>query len=413
MRSVGIIVEYNPFHNGHLYHLQQSVKITQADAVVAVMSGHFLQRGEPALLDKWMRTEMALLGGCDLVIELPVAYATQAAEWFAFGAVSLLDATGVVDALCFGSESGELESLLTIAKTLASEPEQFQLLLREALKTGLSYPNAYSAAVKRYMSEQGLHNAADYPLAKPNNTLGLHYLLALERIHSRIEPYTIVREKAGYNQTDITDRQIASATAIRHKLMSDHSLAQIAPFVPQSTLHIMEKAWEAGQGPVSWELFFPKLLHQLASHSASGLSRYHEISEGLEHRLLQALGRLDRPDFESLLGALKTKRYTRTKLQRSLLAVLLGHLKAELHSDRLQTGIDYIRVLGFTEKGRQLLKRMKQSAKLPVLLSAARPPKQLRFLELDIRATSVYSLAKPDALPRDMFRDYFERPVMI
>ncbi|GGG12705.1 nucleotidyltransferase [Paenibacillus abyssi] len=413
MRTVGIIVEYNPFHNGHLYHLQQSVKITQADAVVAVMSGPFLQRGEPAIVDKWSRAEMALRGGCDLVIELPVAYAAQAAEWFAFGAVSLLDATGIVDSICFGSESGDLRSLRLIARTLASEPEAFQTLLRETLKTGASYPSAYSSAVKRYMQERGETQAANYPLGKPNNTLGLHYLIALERINSRIEPYTIIREKAGYHQTEITDRQIASATAIRRMLTEDRTLGAISSYVPGSTLDILEREWNSSQGPVTWDHFFPALLHLLASQNAQQLSSFHEMNEGLEFRLRQTLTQLDSLDFDALLQSLKTRRYTRTKLQRALLAVLLGHRKAMLHPDRLQGGVDYIRVLGFTDKGRTLLKRMKKTARLPVLLTAARSPDGLRYLELDIQAASVYSLAQAGVSSKSMFRDYYRPPVMI
>src|SRR5262245_42398707 len=203
MRTVGLIVEYNPFHNGHHYHLQQSLKITDSDAVVAVMSGHFLQRGEPALLNKWTRAEMALRGGCDVVIELPVAYSTQAAEWFGYGAVALLEATGVVDALCFGSEAGDIRPLQRVARQLAHEPAAFEGLMADCLRGGVSYPAAYSEAVRQFMLAAGDAEAAAFPLAQPNNTLGLHYLLALERLGSAIEPFTLRREKAGYSQTNI------------------------------------------------------------------------------------------------------------------------------------------------------------------------------------------------------------------
>ncbi|MEV5024831.1 nucleotidyltransferase [Paenibacillus sp. LPE1-1-1.1] len=414
MRTVGLIVEYNPFHNGHLYHLQQSRKITQADAVIAVMSGNFLQRGEPALLDKWSRTRMALEGGCDLVIELPVAYATQAAEWFAYGAVSLLEATGVVDSFCFGTENGELEPLLLAADIVAHEPPAFKVLLKQLLQTGISYPSAYSSAITAYLADLGHASAANFPFSLPNHTLGLHYLLALKRLHGKMEPYTITREKAQYNQETPTDSQIASATAIRKLLLEHRSLEDARAYVPETTLRILQEAWTSGRCPISWEPFTHALLHAIVTRSPNELSELHEINEGLEHRIRNALPGLFSGSFDELLEALKTKRYTRTKLQRSLLAILLGHRKEEFTADKLASGVEYIRVLGFTEKGKLLLRRMRDSATLPVLHSAARPPKPFRFLELDTQASSVYMLGVPGKTSvKSMFRDFTERPVVI
>ncbi|WP_054029021.1 nucleotidyltransferase [Bacillus sp. FJAT-28004] len=414
MRTVGLIVEYNPFHNGHLYHLQQSRKITQADAVVAVMSGHFLQRGEPALLDKWARTRMALEGGCDLVIELPVAYATQAAEWFAYGAVSLLEATGVVDSFCFGTENGELEPLLQAAEVVTDEPLAFKTLLKQLLQTGISYPNAYSSAITTYLTDQGYSSAANFPFALPNHTLALHYLLALKRINGKMEPHTITREKAQYNQETATDSQIASATAIRKLLLEQRSLEEARAYVPESTTRILQQEWTDGRCPISWAPFTNALLHAIVTHSPNELSNFHEITEGLEHRILNALPKLPSRQFDDLLEALKTKRYTRTKLQRSLLAILLGHQKSDFTPDKLSSGVEYIRVLGFTEKGKLLLRRMRNCAKLPVLLSAARSPKPFRYLELDTQASSVYSLGVPGTnAVQSLFRDFTEKPVTI
>ncbi len=414
MRTVGLIVEYNPFHNGHLYHLQQSRKITQADAVVAVMSGHFLQRGEPALLDKWARTKMALEGGCDLVIELPVAYATQAAEWFAYGAVSLLEATGVVDSFCFGTENGELEPLLQAAEIVANEPPAFKALLKQLLQTGISYPSAYSSAITAYLSDRGYASAANFPFALPNHTLALHYLLALKRLGGKMEPFTITREKAQYNQETATDSMIASATAIRKLLLEQRSLEAARAFVPESTLRTLQQEWSAGHCPISWEPFTSALLHAIVTRTPSELAELHEITEGIEHRIRNALPKLASRQFEDILEALKTKRYTRTKLQRSLLSILLGHSKADFTQDKLASGVEYIRVLGFTEKGKHLLRRMRNSAKLPVLLSAARAPQPFRYLELDTQASSVYMLGVPGSTSaHSLFRDFTDKPVTI
>ncbi|PWW06354.1 putative nucleotidyltransferase [Paenibacillus cellulosilyticus] len=411
MRTVGIVVEYNPFHNGHYYHVQQSRKITGADAVVAVMSGHFLQRGEPALLDKWTRAEMALRGGCDLVLELPAAYSTQSAEWFARGAVATLDATGVVDALCFGSESGDIRSFRAAAQLLREEPASFKQALNDRLAEGVPYPAAYEYALSAHAAEQGIPPLA---VAQPNNSLGLHYTLAIERIGSAINPYTIRREKSGYNDQTPSDESIASATAIRKLLLEAGDLDAARPFVPQTTLTLMKRDRDMGRIAADWRLFEKQLLHSIMTRSIEELGEIHEMTEGLEHRLLHTVRQLSEVRFESLLEQLKTKRYTRTKLQRALLAVLLNHKKSDFASNKLAEGPGYIRVLGFTPTGQALLKKMRTSSRWPVLMSAAGALDQLPYLALDIRATAVYALGRgANASSRDLLRDYYEQPIRI
>jgi len=440
LKTVGIIVEYNPLHNGHVYHFQQSKIVSGADAAVAVMSGCFLQRGEPALVSKWARTEMALHMGADLVIELPVAYATQPAEWFAYGAVSALEATGVVDALCFGSESGDIELLQSAAKRLAAadvakspavaamgangpagrldvgglEGEDdgsgrsgtFREAIRSRLKAGSSYPAAYAAAAGEWTDAAG---DADW-LAQPNNTLGFHYLL--ERLGGRMRPFTIRRQKAGYNQSTISDERIASATALRKLLLEGGDAEALRPYVPGYTLDILVRERDAGRAPVHWDVFFRQLLSRIATADPEELAEFAEITEGLEHRVKRAIAAVhpDRPQpFEQLMQALKTKRYTRTRLQRAMTRVLLNHRKRELNADVLRAGVPYLRVLGFSERGRQLLKTMRKTASVPVVVRAAAFHHPL--LELDIRAASVYATAFRTPSRTDLFRDYYEPPL--
>ncbi|TBL77686.1 nucleotidyltransferase [Paenibacillus thalictri] len=407
MNTVGLIVEYNPLHNGHAYHFRESKRSADAEAAVAVMSGHFLQRGEPAIVNKWARAEMALEMGADLVLELPAAYASQPAEWFAYGAVSALDATGVVDSLCFGSESGDISALDVLSGHLAAESDAFKALIREELKGGLPYPAAYSRAAARLLP--GVDPAE---LSKPNNTLGLHYLISLKRLQSNIRPLTITRQKAGYNQTTIDDAQIASATAIRKLLLEERRLDAVRPFVPESTYRILLREWECGRGPITWDNFSRPLLHQLLGQTAEDLAAFYEVAEGLEHRIKMALPRL-RPDqpliVEQLLAQLKTKRYTLPKLQRMLLRILLGHRKQQLDASLLRQGVPYLRVLGFSETGQQLLKRMKTTAKVPVVSKVGGAENLM--LEMDIRASSMYALAYRDAQADDLFRDYYQPPI--
>jgi len=346
MKVVGLIVEYNPLHNGHLYHYQESLRATGADASVAVMSGNFLQRGEPAIVNKWARAQMALDIGIDLVLELPTAYCTQNAEVFAYGAVATLDALGIVQQVCFGSESGDISWLQELAAQLKDEPVPFKEALKTHLNLGLPYPKAYARAAS------SLAGVPEELLGQPNNILGLNYVLAIKRLESSIQPATITRQKAGYHQANITDQQIASATALR-KLIFEQSLESIKPYVPPSTLHILMLEKAQDRFPMSWENFYLLLTHSLTVHSPEALANIHEMEEGIEHRIKKhhpsALA------FQDLMEAVKTKRYTWNRIQRLFLYILLNLQKKEMERLKQDQKPPYIRVLGFSEKGRQLL----------------------------------------------------------
>lgn len=418
MKTVGLIVEYNPLHNGHVFHFQQAKKKTSADAVVAVMSGNFMQRGEPALIDKWARTEMALNMGIDLVIELPIAFATQPAEWFAFGAISALEATGVVDTLCFGSESGELTWLEDLAKVLYDEPSELKVRLQHELETGASYPSAYHRAVHAWMVDHHAlwgHSPDWYhqQLKQPNNTLGLHYLIALQRLKSSIRPKTILRQATCYGETKIADQTMASATAIRHQLIVEQTgLSSVQPYMPEYTVSILQRTFSASQAPMHWEQFFPALLHQLLISTTDDLRQYSEVSEGLEFRIKKTLSALPKHKVVSMhrfLKQLKTKRYTWTKLQRTLLRILLQHHKESLSRPILQQGVPYLRVLGMSEIGRLLLRKMRKTAQVPVILNTARHSHPL--LEMDIRAAQLFAAAYPQTVAAELTREYTQSPL--
>jgi len=414
MKAVGLIVEYNPFHNGHLHHLQQSKQVTGREAVVAVMSGHFLQRGEPALIDKWTRTEMALAGGCDLVLELPVAYATSSAEWFAYGAVAVLEATGIVDCICFGTESGQLTPLQEAANAAASDSGMLKRMLEEQLKLGISYPKAFSSALAQTLEQSPNWLQHQIALDQPNHTLGLHYLIALQRLQSDIKPYTIAREQAQYNDAIPQHHCIASATAIRKLLLEKEQLDAISTYVPATTYSILQRELsDSKKQAMSWERFATQLYYQLAITPALQLASLREMEEGLEHRLQQCAKRTEHYAVDELLNAAKTKRYTRTRLQRALLAVLLQHYKQHFTRDALAQGIQYLRVLGFTEKGQQLLKQMKKQATLPIIHTPAQFKESSMYLQLDIAATSCYMQAYSPYEPKLQLADYNRPPIRL
>lgn len=411
MTTVGIIAEYNPLHNGHVHHFNEARKRSGADSVIVVMSGPFTQRGEAAVVSKRARTEMALHMGADLVIELPVAYAVQPAEWFAFGSVALLDATGVVDSLCFGSEAGTLDELLPLAGFLAEESSGLQDEIRRRMSLGESFPNAYSAAAASVWEESlpGERSSdAEELLRQPNNSLALHYLIALRRLGSSIIPLTVPRTGAGFHDPLHAGSTIASATAIRQLLQDGGSPAE---YMPDYSLSILAREQAAGRGPVDLENFSTQLRHILSTHTAAELQSLHGMNEGLENRLLRVLPQLEQFTAGGLLQALKSRRYTRTRLQRLLIHALLNHSGLEMAPSQLAQGPAYIRVLGFRESGRMLLKRMKQSSRLPVLTSSAQFSHPQ--LERDLQASAAYAGAFADPVRTDLYSDYLLPPVRV
>lgn len=412
MTTVGIIAEYNPLHNGHVHQFNEAKRLSGADSAIVVMSGPFTQRGEPAVASKQARTEMALHMGADLVIELPVAYALQPAEWFAFGAVSLLEATGTVDSLCFGSEAGTLGELLPLAAFLAEESSELQAEIRRRMALGASFPAAYSAAAAAvWEGTPGGHGSprgAEALLRQPNNSLGLHYLIALRRLGSAITPLTVPRTGAGFHDPLPGGASIASATAIRRLLTEGGSPAA---YMPEYSMSILEREHAAGRGPVSLEDFRSQLRHVLTTRTAAELRLLQDMNEGLENRLLRVMPQLEQFTVSGLLEAVKSRRYTHTRLQRLLLHTLLNHSKEEMTPSCLAQGPGYIRVLGFRGNGRKLLKRMKQSAAWPVVISPAHFSHP--GLERDIQAAAAYAGAFASPLRSDLYGDYFMPPVMV
>lgn len=391
MNVVGLITEYNPFHNGHKYHLEKSKETSGASCSIAVMGGNFLQRGEPALLDKWTRAEIAIREGVDLVIELPTIFSCNSAEFFAFGGISLLDSLGVVDSFCFGSELGELDDLQLISNLLTNEPLEFKNLLKSHLDKGLTFPLARQMAMKQYLG----NNLSDInALSSPNNILGIEYLKALKLLKSKIIPLTIKRIAAEYNSTEING-EICSATAIRKFLEENHnSLEYLKNVVPSNSHKIISSSIEKGKGPVFVSDIEQIIFYKLRTIPMSELKKIHDISEGLENRLKS--GGLLSATYNGLIQFLKTKRYTQTRLQRTLLKTIIGITNDDIVSLSGKIAPQYIRVLGFNDKGASLLKQIKRKSELPIItnLKRYRPQNNIanRMIEIDKIATDIYTL---------------------
>lgn len=405
MRVAGVVVEYNPMHNGHVYHLQQTKKSTGANAIIAVMSGNFLQRGEPAIVDKWSRTHIALQNGVDLVLELPFGFVNQNATQFAYGAIATLDALGIVNALCFGSETGDIRSLDRISRELADPSIKFQHAFEHYNTLGLSFPKAMAEALSTVDPDPSLQQL----VKKPNNALGIAYLQALQKLGSAIKPYTIARIHADYHEPVAGHESIASATAIRSQLIQPGqkiSLKDIQQYIPATTLYTLQDCIKTGKQLQSWESFAVPLLTKLDTLPAQQLEAYVHIDEGLAYRIHWAARQST--NVNELIRRIKTKRYTWTRIQRALTSILLGLTKESLQIMNTKGGPSYIRILGFTNIGRQLLKQAKSSCRLPIITNIDRNID--RMLEFDLHAARVYSRTyynRPEELQRE-----FAPPVM-
>lgn len=417
MKILGMITEYNPFHNGHLYHLNKSIEITGATHTVAVMSGNFLQRGEPALVHKWQRAKMAIECGVDLVIELPTAYACATAELFAFGSISLLHNLGIVDCIAFGSEYGKISTLEMIADVLFKSSLSFENSLRSYLKEGLPFPAARSKALVNFYKSCHTHGCDEESMNiesimnNPNNILAIEYLKALKKLGSTILPYTIPRIKAAYHSQDMIS-DISSATAIREHLKKGKTLEDVRKVMPSVSYKLLKEACESGIAPVFKEDFENAIMTIFRRENPKDLTKYFDVNEGLENRIYECSHHCN--SIESLYNCIKSKRYTLTRIQRICMHALLNLKKKDLLRFAHQEGPQYIRVLGFNDKGREILKSCKSKSELPIInkINQYVPSDDTakKSLALDIRATNIYTLALKNHLFSSKPLDYYQSP---
>lgn len=359
MSIVGIVAEYNPFHNGHLYNLNKAKEITGSDMSVCIMSSNFTQRGIPAIVDKWARTEMALASGIDLVIELPTAFSSQSAQYFSRAAVKLLDALGVIDYICFGSECGDIQPLMETAQILSQEPEEYKSLLKTQLEKGVSFPAARASALSEYTKSTNLNEI----ITEPNNILGIEYLIALNELKSSLVPVTLQRIEAHYNSTNI-EGNIASATAIRHHIENLLDEENIKNTIPSYNYNILQACFKEGRGPVTLSSFEKEIFYKLITLQPEGLTSIFEINEGLQNKIYKAYFEVS--TLEEIIDKVKSKRYTYTRIQRIIVNVLIGMTK-DFFASYKRSGPAYIRILGFNKNGRAILSKARKKSSLPII----------------------------------------------
>ena len=400
IKTAGIIAEYNPFHNGHHYQIQELRRLTGADYVVVAMSGDFVQRGEPAIFDKYTRTRMALCGGADLVVELPVLFATSSAEDFSSCGVALLEKLGV-DLLCFGSESGDLKKLQKAAEILVKEPEAWKIRLKEHLKKGETYPTARSLATTEYTKDPELAAL----LSSPNNILAIEYLKALKKRSSPVTPVTIQRQGAGYHDTRLEQEEsfrsvsenkfFASASAIRSLIQnngfdSDTITEKLRSQIPSDALSalISEGALDTPVFPDDLTTLLNFRLLSLTQEQ-KGVSTFSDLSPELASRLAKQT--LQFASCTERIDHLKTKGYTYTRISRALLHLLLGITSEQVFHARSLDYAPYARILGFQKSSALLLSHLREKSQIPLITKTADAGKLLTPDALDILETDFFA----------------------
>jgi len=376
VRISGIISEYNPFHNGHKFQLDMLKN--EYDAIVCVMSGSFVQRGDIAIFDKWTRAKAALHSGCDLVLELPSPYAISSAQGFSKGAIDILSATGVIDALSFGSESGDIGALNKAADIMLCETPEISDKIRELLKNGYSYPAARLEAYKGVIDEDLLN--------QPNNILALEYIMELKKRKSSIMPITHKRTDNGYNSFD-TVGKFASATKIRDMIAKGEDISEFVPF-DYSCSSIYQ---------IDYLTHIFKYI--LLTRGKDAFTDIPDMEDGLDNRFLQ---NIDKASITEIIDCVKTKRYTRTRLQRIVLCILSGISKTTKKPE-------YIRVLGMSDKGMEILSEMKKTATYPIVNKVA--DFKNNCINPDILATDIQAMCQGSS---PIFgRDYLTSPIIL
>lgn len=399
MNITGIITEYNPFHNGHKFHLEESKKQTKSDGTICIMSGNFVQRGGPAIIDKWKRTEMALNNGVDLIIELPTFYAVSSAEFFAKGAVSILNSLNIVNNLFFGSEIGDAKALSEIAKVLVSEDERFQNILKENLSLGLTFAKAREKSLIEYLNSSEINNI----ITSSNNILGIEYIKAILKLNSSINPVALKREGSNYNDKSLS-QTFSSATSIREVLKNTSNIEDLKNIIPLESYEVFSKLQEQDYRFTFEEEMFKYIKYKIQTNCVN-FNNLYEVTEGLDNKIIKEISSSN--SLHEFILKIKSKRYTYSKISRILTHIYLG-LDNDDFKDIANENNLYVRVLGFNKTGREILSLIKANSSIPLITKVPRFTNN-PLLKFDLQATACYSLLNDKV---NTFNDYLQSPII-
>lgn len=368
MKVLGLVVEYNPFHQGHLYHINKAKELVDPDVTIVVMSSHFVQRGEPAISDKWTRAQVAIKNGIDLVIELPFVYSEQSADYFAHGAIELLAKMNVTD-IVFGSENGDITLFKDIAQTIKNHQDDYDSLVKQQMNQGLRYPDACNQALSILMNKT---------VTTPNDLLGLAYVKEVINHNYPINLHCIKRTN-DFHSLEI--ESISSASAIRHALKNNIDITnQFCNYEDYKEFYFFD------------DLFY-LLRYKLLTTSNDELKQIHLVDEGIENLLKEKIMLVD--NMEELATSLTSKRYTRSRIQRMLIHILMNNTKEQI---KAAMKIDYVRILKMNDQGQKYLNKIKKSSEYQLVTNFS--SYQHPALDLEFKATKLLSCIskKPHAL---------------
>ena len=381
-KRIGIIAEYNPFHNGHLYQIQKAKELTGADTVIAVMSGNFTQRGDISLINKFEKAKIALQNEVDMVIELPTIYSISSAENFALGGIKILNEIGNIDYLVFGIEEENLEKLQAIADVLVNEDDEFKRNIKEELDKGNSYPKAREIALKKVLLSENVENI----MQKPNNILAIEYLKALKTTNSKIKPFAIKRKNTMHNDENINENY-ASGTYIR-KLFIENNFNEIKKVVPKYTYERLLELKNQGTYVSSINDFSDIVIYKIRTMTKEEISKIADVNEGLENSI--KLASTTCKTIDEIIEKVSTKRYTKTRISRILTYILLDITKSEMEQSK--NANQYIRVLGINKKCEGILKKINNDKLITSLKKFEENNGENQLLNIDKKATEIYTI---------------------
>jgi UPF0348 protein teth514_1733 len=391
-KRIGIIAEYNPFHNGHLYQIQKAKELTGADTVIAVMSGNFTQRGETSLVNKFEKTKIALQNEVDMVIELPTIYSISSAENFALGGIKILNEIGNIDYLVFGIEEDNLQELQAIADALVNENDEFKSKIKTELDKGNSYPKAREIALKKVLSSENVENI----MQKPNNILAIEYLKALKITNSRIKPFAIKRKNSMHHDKNINENY-ASGTYIR-KLFIENNFDEISKVVPKYTYERLSELKSKGTYVTSINDFSDIVIYKIRMMTKEEISQIADINEGLENSI--KLASTTCKTIDEIIDKVSTKRYTKTRISRILTYILLDITKSDMEQSKKND--PYIRVLGINKKCEEILSTINDSKLITSLKKFEENNGENELLNIDKKATEIYTIKYPKSVDANL-----------
>jgi len=395
MKACGLIVEYNPFHNGHVYHIKQSRKISQADCLIAVMSGSFLQRGEPAITDKFSRAKSALKSGADIVLELPYAYSVQSSKLFAQGTITILNELKI-NSLCFGSESGFINDFINSFETLKNKQNEYDTSLQLALEKGLAYPAATNLAYQAI--------GFDLDILEPNNTLGFSYVSEISNNKLPIELHTFKRTSNAYHDESLQD-DISSATSIRKEILNHGLTQRVRNSLPSSTIEELTTYKKTAHIFHNWEKYFDILQYKVLSSSRADLSKIALVDEGIHNRIKDTAQAAE--SFNHWMQLIKTKRYTWVKIQRILTHILTATTQSELN--QYYENFNQIRLLGMTKKGQTYLNETKADLNFSIVSSL----KSFGKDSLEARISDIFYSAIHPKYRANLLKQEYAPPIIL